>query len=272
MIEVGRAVENHIENLQYPLPLGVEVKPIYEQHLVVDDAVNDFFINLLMAATIVIATFWVFMGWRIAITIGSTLVLTVTGTLFFMGVFSIDMQRISLGALLIAMGMLVDNATVVAEGMTINIKKGMDAKKAASVAARKTQWPLLGATVIGIMAFSSIAFSDDVTGEFLISLFLVILISLALSWLLAITVTPLMGYYLLRNNIEESNDDPYQGRVYRSYRSVLDKALHLRGLSIASLIVLTIICAWAFRFIPQSFFPPSETPILFVNYQLPQGG
>lgn len=271
IIEVGRAVENHIENLQYRLPLGVEVKPIYEQHLVVDEAVNDFFINLLMAATIVIATFWVFMGWRIAVTIGSTLVLTVTGTLFFMGVFSIDMQRISLGALLIAMGMLVDNAIVVAEGMTINIKKGMDAKKAASVAARKTQWPLLGATVIGIMAFSSIAFSDDVTGEFLISLFLVILISLALSWLLAITVTPLMGYYLLRNNKEENSDDPYQGKVYRSYRNVLDKALHLRGLSIASLVALTIICAWAFRFIPQSFFPPSETPILFVNYQLPQG-
>lgn len=271
IIEVGAAVEAHLDNLTYRLPLGIEIQPIYEQHHVVDDAINSFFINLIMAAVIVICTFWVFMGWRIAITIGSTLILTVTGTLFFMGVFSIDMQRISLGALLIAMGMLVDNAIVVAEGMTINIKKGMDAKKAASVATRKTQWPLLGATVIGIMAFSSIAFSDDVTGEFLISLFLVILISLALSWLLAITVTPLVGYYLLRNVKEDSEDDPYKGKVYRGYRSLLDKALHIRGLSIGSLVVLTLICAWAFRFIPQSFFPPSETPILFVNYQLPQG-
>ena len=335
IIEVGEAVEQHLELLQQRLPVGVEITPIYEQHSVVDDAINEFFINLVMSVTIVIGVLWLFMGWRIALTVGPTLLLTVMGTLFLMGVFGIEMQRVSLGALLIAMGMLVDNAIVVAEGMVINLRKGMSTRKAASEAARRTQWPLLGATVIGIMAFSSIAFSDDVTGEFLISLFLVILYSLALSWLLAITITPLFGHYLYRRlyadansaeadsadadnadansayantdgdsanaesadsansaisntgNANDSNDgnantdrngqdddeeeDLYDKKIYKLYRGVLVKSLRLRKMTLIGLVVLTVVCMWAFRFIPQSFFPHSNTPVFFVNYELPQG-
>lgn len=284
IIEVGRAVEQHLKALQHRLPVGVEISPIYQQHNVVDDSINEFFINLVMSVTIVIGVLWLFMGWRIALTVGPTLLLTVTGTLFLMGVFSIEMQRVSLGALLIAMGMLVDNAIVVAEGMVINLRKGMDTRKAASSAAERTQWPLLGATVIGIMAFSSIALSDDVTGEFLISLFLVIMFSLALSWLLAITITPLFGHYLYRrlyadvasnDDTAEQNDDDqddlYDKKIYSLYRGLLVKSLHLRKLTLIGLVVVTVICMWAFRFIPQSFFPHSNTPVFFVNYELPQG-
>ena len=282
IIEVGEAVEAHIASLQSRLPVGVEINPIYQQHNVVDEAINEFFINLIMSVTIVIGVLWLFMGWRIAMTVGPTLLLTVMGTLFFMGVFNIEMQRVSLGALLIAMGMLVDNAIVVAEGMVINIKKGMSTRKAASRSAARTQWPLLGATVIGIMAFSSIAFSDDVTGEFLISMFLVIMISLALSWVLAIIATPLFGHYLLRNlehehseqyddesEQEDEQHSDYGGRVYQVYYGLLLKALAWRKATMGALVGLTVICIWAFGFIPQSFFAVSNTPIFFVNYELP---
>ena len=299
IIEVGDAVEQHLEQLKQRLPVGVEITPIYQQHSVVDDAINEFFINLVMSVTIVIGVLWLFMGWRIALTVGPTLLLTVMGTLFLMGVFAIEMQRVSLGALLIAMGMLVDNAIVVAEGMVINLRKGMNTRQAASEAARRTQWPLLGATVIGIMAFSSIAFSDDVTGEFLISLFLIILYSLALSWLLAITITPLFGHYLYRrlyadadntdadnartntdsenntavDNGHAQNDEAalYDKKIYHLYRGVLIKSLKLRKITLITLVVLTVLCMWAFRFIPQSFFPHSNTPVFFINYELPQG-
>ncbi|MBD3898205.1 efflux RND transporter permease subunit [Halomonas sp. ML-15] len=270
IIEVGAAVEAHLDGLEERIPLGVELSPIYEQHRVVDDAINDFLINLAMSVAIVIGVLCLFMGWRVGVVVGSTLLLTVLGTLLFMGLFGLEMERISLGALIIAMGMLVDNAIVVAEGMLINIKRGLSAREAASKAAKRTQLPLLGATVIGIMAFSGIGLSDDVTGEFMFSLFMVILVSLLLSWLLAITVTPLFGYYLL-NRVESSERDPYRGKVYRLYRKCLGLALRARTLTISALVIVTGTCMWAFGAIPQSFFPDSNTPLFYVNYSLPQG-
>ena len=278
IVEIGEAVERHLQSIQHRLPLGVEISPIYQQHNVVNDALSEFFINLVLSVTIVVGVMGIFMGWRVALIVGPTLLLTVMGTLFFMGVFNIEMQRVSLGALLIAMGMLVDNVIVVVEGMAINLRKGMNTREAASKASGRTQWPLLGATIIGIMAFSSIAFSDDVTGEFLISLFLVILISLAISWVLAITLAPLLGHYLYRNQQRTSNDasnnteaDLYDRRFYTLYRQFLVKSVRRRKLTLVLLVSLTLVCMAAFTLIPQSFFPHSNTPVFFVNYELPHG-
>ncbi|MEQ4541036.1 MAG: efflux RND transporter permease subunit [Billgrantia sp.] len=271
IVEVGEAVERHLEALEARLPLGVELHPIYEQHRVVDEAINDFLINLATSVTIVILVLCLFMGWRVGVVVGATLLLTVLGTLFFMWVFDIEMERVSLGALIIAMGMLVDNAIVVAEGMLINMQRGKPVKEAASEAAGRTQIPLLGATVIGILAFSGIGLSDDVTGEFLFSLFAVIAISLLLSWVLAITVTPLFGYYLFRGRQLGSDKDPHGGLFYRIYARFLALALRLRVLSVALLVGITALCAWGFTFVSQSFFPDSNTPLFYVNYELPQG-
>ena len=298
IIRVGEAVEARMEELKSRLPLGVELHPLYEQHHVVNDAINDFLLNLAMSVAIVIGVLCLAMGWRIGVVVGSTLLLTVLGTLLFMGLLNIEMERISLGALIIAMGMLVDNAIVVAEGMVTNIKRGQRAKEAAGSAAKRAQLPLLGATVIGIMAFAGIGLSDDVTGEFLYSLFMVILVSLMLSWLLAITVTPLFGYYLLRQKgddedqsadeqqagerqheneeNEEDDDEPskrelYGGLLYRAYRRVLLLALGMRIITVSALVLITAVCLWAFSLIPQSFFPDSNTPLFFVNVELPQG-
>jgi len=147
----------------------------------------------------------------------------------------------------------------------------MSAKKAACNATNRTQIPLLGATVIGIMAFSGIGLSDDVTGEFLFSLFAVISFSLLLSWVLAITVTPLFGYLFLSVKNSDSEIDPYAGSVYKVYQTVLKAVLQARVLTVIALIVITIACFAGFGSVKQEFFPYSNTPLFYIHYQLPEG-
>lgn len=271
IVAIGRAVDARLAALAPEIPLGVELSPIYQQHLVVDQATNAFVINLAQSVAIVIGVLFLFMGWRVGVIIGVTLLLTVLGTLFCMRILGIEMERISLGALIIAMGMLVDNAIVLAEGMLIGMQRGLDARSAASQAAGRTQIPLLGATIIGIMAFSGIGLSPDVTGEFLFSLFAVIAISLLLSWVLAISVVPLLGAYLLRTTPASERRDPYSGLFYRFYASLLHLSLRWRWWVIFLLIGMTFTSLGAFGLVKQAFFPNSNTPLFYVHYQLPQG-
>ncbi|UWQ35649.1 efflux RND transporter permease subunit (plasmid) [Leisingera sp. M527] len=270
IVEVGQNVDAKLAALDSRIPYGVDLKPIYQQHVVVEQASNDFLVNLAMSVSIVVVVLALFMGWRAAVVVGSTLLLTVVGTLFFMNMFSIEMERISLGALIIAMGMLVDNAIVVAEGMQISMQRGKTSREAAHDAASKTQIPLLGATVIGIMAFAGIGLSPDSTGEFLFSLFAVIAISLLLSWLLALTATPLLGHYFFKQG-KDGGSDAYGGLLFRTYGKILAAALKLRWLVVAGLAGITVICFIGFGQVKQQFFPDSNTPLFFVHYKLPQG-
>ncbi|NSX54337.1 efflux RND transporter permease subunit [Parasulfitobacter algicola] len=271
IVTVGDRVEQKLDQLQGELPYGVQIFPIYEQHKVVAEANTGFLVNLALSVGTVIAVLALFMGVRAAIVVGTTLLLTVVSTFFFMFIFDIKMERISLGALIIAMGMLVDNAIVVAEGMQIAMRRGQTAKQAAQKVAAQTQIPLLGATIIGIMAFAGIGLSPDATGEFLFSLFAVIGISLLLSWLLAITVTPLLAHYLFKVGGLKDGQDPYGGLIFRGYGAVLKGALRVRWLVIAGLIGVTAACFMAFGSVKQQFFPPSNTPLFYLNYKLAQG-
>ncbi|WP_170450919.1 efflux RND transporter permease subunit [Ruegeria arenilitoris] len=270
IVEVGKRVDAKLAELDVEIPAGVDVLPIYQQHVVVEQASNDFLVNLAMSVAIVVAVLGIFMGWRAAVVVGFTLLLTVVGTLLFMALFSIEMERISLGALIIAMGMLVDNAIVVAEGMQISMLKGKNSRDAADEAASKTQIPLLGATVIGIMAFAGIGLSPDATGEFLFSLFAVIAISLLLSWVLAITATPLLGHYFFKQG-KDADVDAYSGILFRTYGAILRWALRFRWLVVAGLVGVTVVCYAGFAMVKQQFFPDSNTPLFFVHYKLPQG-
>ncbi len=270
IVDVGHRADAKLAELAPQIPLGVELQPIYQQHLVVEKASNDFLVNLAMSVGIVVIVLAVFMGWRAAVVVGSTLLLTVVGTLLFMAFFSIEMERISLGALIIAMGMLVDNAIVVAEGMQIAMRRGQSSRDAAEDAAKKTQIPLLGATVIGIMAFAGIGLSPDSTGEFLFSLFAVIAISLMLSWLLALTVTPLLGHYFFKQGTG-GEADAYGGPLFRLYGNFLRACLKLWWLVTAVLLGVTVMCFMLFGQIKQQFFPDSNTPLFFVHYKLAQG-
>ncbi len=270
IVDVGKRADAKLAQLAPQIPVGVELHPIYQQHIVVEEASNAFLINLAMSVSIVVVVLALFMGWRAAVVVGATLLLTVAGTLLFMAFFSIEMERISLGALIIAMGMLVDNAIVVAEGMQIAMQRGKNAHDAAEDAASKTQIPLLGATVIGIMAFAGIGLSPDATGEFLFSLFAVIGISLLLSWVLALTVTPLLGHYFFKQGTGEQ-DDAYGGLLFRVYGRVLRACLRLWWLVAAGLLAITIVCFMLFGQIKQQFFPDSNTPLFFIHYKLAQG-
>lgn len=270
IVDVGNRVDAKLAEIDAEIPLGVTLNPIYQQHVVVEEASNGFVVNVAMSVAIVIAVLAVAMGWRAAIVVGSTLVLTVLGTMLFMYLGGLSLERISLGALIIAMGMLVDNALVVAEGMQIAMQRGKTSREAADEAAGKTQIPLLGATVIGLMAFAGIGLSPDATGEFLFSLFAVIAISLMLSWLLALTVTPLLGHYFFKRGSADDRD-PYGGMLFRFYATVLRGALRLRWLVIPALFAITAACFALFGSIKQQFFPDSSTPIFPVHYQLPQG-
>jgi len=270
IVDVGKRVDAKLAQLQADIPVGVELNPIYQQHVVVEEASNAFLLNLAISVTIVIVVLALFMGWRAAVVVGTTLLLTVVGTVFFMALSGIEMQRISLGALIIAMGMLVDNAIVVAEGMQSDMGQGKTAREAARDTAGKTQIPLLGATVIGIMAFAGIGLSLVATGEFLFSLFAVIGISLLLSWVLAITATPLLAHYFFKRGSGDGAGE-YDGPVFRAYAAVLRAALRLRWLVVAGLIGVTVVCYWGFGQVKQQFFPDSNTPLFYVNYKLPQG-
>jgi multidrug efflux pump subunit AcrB len=272
VVEVGAAVEERLAQLRADLPAGVTLAPIYEQHKVVDVAVSSFIESLLLSIAIVVGALMLTMGLRAGVVVGATLALTVLGTMFFMAIWGIELERISLGALIIAMGMLVDNAIVIAEGMLIGMARGKSAEEAADETETATAIPLLGATVIGIMAFSGIGLSPDATGEFLFSLFAVIGISLVLSWVLAITVTPWLGALLLKAPKGAGAEvDPYRGRFYRGFGWFIRQTLRARVL-VLTLIVGVVVASFAsFGQVKQAFFPVSTTPLFYVHYNLPRG-
>ncbi|OUS35759.1 MFS transporter, partial [Oleispira antarctica] len=251
------------------LPVGISLAPIYDQAQVVDESVSGFILNLIMSVAVVIATLCIFMGWRAGVVVGGVLLLTVLGTILVMWLYGLNLERISLGALVIAMGMLVDNAIVVAEGMMLRMQKGVNALDASSHVVKQTQWPLLGATLIGIAAFSGIGLSNDSTGEFLFSLFAVITISLFLSWVLAITVAPLFGSYFFKVG-ESVGEENFNSVFHSRYKVVLLKALNKPGRTVLILVGITMLSYFSFGFVKQGFFPPANTPMFYVHYWGPQ--
>ena len=270
IVEVGQRVNDKANELLTKLPAGITLTPIYDQAAIVDESVKGFINNLVLSVVVVTLTLMLFMGWRSGVVVGSVLLVTVMGTVLIMWLMGLQLERISLGAMVIAMGMLVDNAIVVAEGMMLRMKQGKKAAEAASFIVKRTQWPLLGATIIGIAAFSGIGLSDDATGEFLYSLFAVVLVSLMLSWVLAITVVPLFGKYFYKVEQNQADQQPHSA-FYRGYEKVLRGALKFRWLTVAGLFAITVVAYGSFGLVKQGFFPPSNAPLFFVHYWGPQG-
>jgi multidrug efflux pump subunit AcrB len=269
VVRVGQAVDARMASILEELPLGVDVTPIYRQHAVVESAIADFLGNLLLSVATVVGALCLFMGWRAGMVVGAVLLLTVAGTIWIMSMLGIELQRISLGALMIAMGMLVDNAIVIAEGMVVGVTKGISPKTAAAQSVKRTQFPLLGATVIGLLAFAPIGLSDDNSGYYLRSLFHVVAISLLLSWILALTVVPLLGSYLLKPVREATT--PYTSKGYAPYRFLLRFGLRRSRFTALVILIITGVCLWSFSLVNQSFFPTDRTPLFYVDYFLPQG-
>ncbi len=266
VVAVGQRLDIRLAELQSVTPVGMQLDAIYDQPVIVDESVSGFIINVVLALVIVIVVLLFFMGLRTGLIIGAILLITVSGTVWFMNFYAIDLQRISLGALIIALGMLVDNAIVVAEGMLVRIKRGEDGTKAAKEVVGSTMWALLGGTIVGIVAFAAIGLSEDATGEFANSLFWVILISLLLSWFTAVTMTPLLCVQFLKaDKSGKEQADPYGGSMFRKYRSFLSAAIRFRWVTMAIVLSLFASALFGFGYVKHSFFPNSNTPIFFFD-------
>ena len=272
IVELGRALDRRLAELTAKLPVGIEIQRVAWQGDLVSHSIVDFVKNLIAAVLIVLAVLWVAMGLRPALVVGITgLVLVILGTFIFMAVLKIDLQRMSLGALVIAMGMMVDNAIVVVDNMMVRLGRGMNREEAAIESASKPAMPLLGATAIAILAFYPIAASTENAGEYCASLFSMVAISLGFSWIVAITVTPVVGMLMLKSRQGAESADPYDTRFFRAYRKLLTGALRMRIPVILVFVVLLIGSGTSFRFVNQMFFPNSSRPQFMVDVWLPEG-
>ncbi|GIU12467.1 efflux RND transporter permease subunit [Shewanella sp. MBTL60-007] len=273
VVKVGEAVNQRMSELYSELPIGMTLDTVYDQSKMVDQTVNGFLVNLAESVAIVIGVLLIFMGVRSGLLMGLVLLLTILGTFVMMNILNIELQIISLGALIIALGMLVDNAIVVTEGILIGIKRGQSRLETAKQVISQTQWPLLGATIIAIIAFAPIGLSDNATGEFCASLFQVLLISLFISWITAMTLTPFFCNLMFKDGVvsNDDNDDPYKGWLFGLYRHSLNFAMRFRGLTLTLVIAALISSVVGFGYVKNVFFPASNTPMFFIDVWMPEG-
>lgn len=284
VVEVGQRLRQTLADLDSQRPLGIDIHTLYDQPAEVDASSQAFITNLLISVAIVVGVLLFFMGPRAGFIIGTILLLTIFGTFIVMDAAGIDLHRISLGALIIALGMLVDNALVITEGIMVGLKRGQTRLQAAWGIVQQTQWPLLGATVIAITAFAPIGLSPDAVGEFVQSLFYVLLISLIISWITALTLTPFLCNLLFKKDEQpqlmatpssgqstSQDNDPYKGALYSGYRAVLSAMLGQRALTLVIMLGLLAAAVIGFGSVKQAFFPPSNTPIFLADIWMPEG-
>ncbi|HMO05873.1 MAG TPA: efflux RND transporter permease subunit [Kiritimatiellia bacterium] len=278
VVWMGAAVERRLEELRSQIPLGVELHQVSFQADNVTEAINNFVLSLAQAVGIVFVILLIFMGMRSGMIIGGVLFITICATMIVMESVGVSLERISLGALIIALGMLVDNAIVITEGMLVAIQRGVDRMKAAKEIVKQTAMPLLGSTAIAILAFGAIGLSQDSTGEYCRSLFIVLLVALGISWITAVTITPLLCYMFIKGKPEgtagasqEPEKDPYGGALFVGYKSFLNFCLRRRRLTIVSLVMLLGLSGFAFRFVEQSFFPDSTRRQFMIDVWSPVG-
>ncbi len=268
VVNMGNAVKARMAELESDRPIGIDFTPISDQATAVKSSVDDFVMNVILALVIVVGTLIVFMGIRSGVLMGGILLVTVAGTLFGMYLYGLDMQRISLGALIIALGMLVDNAIVVVEGTLVRTDKGEDPAEAAVAIVEQTKWPLLGGTVVGFLAFSAIGFSPDNTGEYAGSLFWTISIALLFSWLVAVWLTPYFCVMLLKAK-EPTGEVKRENILLRAYRGFLNLAIKLRWITLVLVIALFVSAMMNFAKVKSGFFPDSPRTQFVVDYTLP---
>lgn len=268
IVSLGERLDTELQRLSADIPIGINIHRIAWQENEVTTAINSFVVSLLQAVVIVLVVVALALGWRMGVIIGTALILTILGTFIIMQLVGIDLQRISLGALVIALGMMVDNAIVVGDGALVRMRKGMDRTQAVIEAARLPSWPLLGATVIAVLAFYPIGGSTEAAGEYSLSLFQVVGISLLFSWVISMTVTPLQCLVMLK--IDESNGgDEYGSKFFVFYRHLLEKAIKLKAFTLGSVVVLLLLSGVGFQFIPQMFFPESTRAQFLIDMYAP---
>lgn len=272
VVKLGERLDEKLAELQKELPAGIEINQVYYQPDRVDDAVRNFMLNLAVSVGIVIVVLMFAMGLRSGLLISSGLVFTVMGTLIVMLAIGLPLHRVSLAAIILAMGMLVDNAIVVADGILVDLKSGIERNKAFINTAKKTALPLLGATAVAILAFLPLGMSPNAAGEFLSSLFTVLIISLSLSWIFAMIQTPFNAKYFYRKERPKGEHaEAYDNKFYRSFGSVLKWGIRHKFIFTAVSFAVLIFAFWSFRFVKVDFMPKIDYDQFYIEYYLPQG-
>jgi multidrug efflux pump subunit AcrB len=272
VVKMGESIDAKLAGELSRRPLGIELHQYYHQGKIVKYAVSDFAMNVLVALLIVLITLLVFMGLRSAVVIGGVLVLTIAATLATMYVVEIPMHRISLGALIIALGMLVDNAIVVTEGILVGVHRGRTKLEMAKDVVSKSIWPLFGGTIVGIIAFAPIGFAPGATAEYTNHLFWVVMISLLFSWIFAITAVPLFTDLLFKEAVAQDQDKAIQESPFsKNYKRFMRTTLRMRWVVVAAVIGMFSLSIWGFQFVKSGFFPASTSPQIVVDFWLPEG-
>lgn len=270
VVAMGNAIDEKLEETITQRPIGVEIHEFYHQGKITDAAVENFALNVAAALVIVLITLLFFMGLKSSVIIGAVLLITIAATLATMNFMGIPMHRISLGALIIALGMLVDNAIVVTEGILVGTQKGEDKLSITRKIVSRSIWPLLGGTLVGIIAFAPIGLAPGQTAEYTGHLFWVVMISLMYSWLFAITIVPFLADLLFKS-ATDSAESLKESKFLRSYKSFMRTMIRDRWLPIGVAVALFAVSVWGFQFVKAGFFPASTTPQLVVDYWLPEG-
>ena len=274
ILTLGKDLQKKIAALKDDLPLGLEIHQVSDQPQVVAESIDDFVDTLREAVIIVLAVSFLTLGLRTGFVVACCIPLVLTGVFLFMYGAGIDLQKVSLGALIISLGLLVDDEIIAVEMMSVKLEEGLDRFSAASHAFRATALPMLTGTLITCAGFIPVAFSKGMAAEFCASLFPVIAAALLLSWIVSVMVAPLLGYHIIR--IEPKRDEKgeallHQGRFYRVFRRVLEAFLAHRRLVLgvtALVFAASIALLGACR---QDFFPPSLRPEIIVEMHLAEG-
>ncbi|MBV8656517.1 MAG: efflux RND transporter permease subunit [Burkholderiales bacterium] len=270
VIKLGKQLDAAIARIRHELPVGVEMHAVSDQPKVVGDSIAEFVKSLVEAVAIVLVVSFLSLGLRTGVVVALSIPLVLAMTFLVMYALGIDLQRVSLGALIISLGLLVDDAIIAVEMMALKLEQGWDRLRAATFAYSSTAFPMLTGTLITAAGFMPVGLARSNAGEYTVSIFEVVGISLILSWIVAVLFTPYLGYKLLPEMKHHDGEDVYQKPFYQRFRKLVAWCLDHRGWVIGITLMLFVGAVGMFRFVPKQFFPSSDRPELMVDMWLPQ--
>ena len=269
VVKTGAKITQVLDGLTRQMPVGMELKVLYPENRIAQEANATFVLNLAESVAIVILIIMLVMGFRAGVLIGSSLLFSIGGTLLLMQFLGEGLNRTSLAGFIIAMGMLVDNAIVVTDNAQQAMLRGVARRQAITEGANAPRWSLLGATLIAIFSFLPLYLAPSSVAEIVKPLFVVLALSLLLSWVLALTQTPLFGDFMLR--VKPAAHDPYDTKFYRAFDRLLAALLRWRWGVVAGVVALFVLSLAVMGLMPQNFFPSLDKPYFRADVLLPEG-
>jgi multidrug efflux pump subunit AcrB len=273
VLDMGEALHEEMQRIERDLPAGVDAHLVADQPEVVEESVGEFTQTLCEAIVIVLVVSFFSLGLRAGAVVAICIPLVLAITFVLMEIYHIDLQRISLGALVIALGLLVDDAMIAVEMMITKLEEGWDRFRAATFAYTSTAFPMLTGTLVCVAGFLPVGFAKSGAGEYCFTLFAVVTIALLVSWVVAVIFTPYVGVALLKERpaaAHASGGHGQEGRAARWFRGMLVTALRRRALVISATVAAFVLSIFAFGFVQQQFFPASNRPELLIDLRLAQ--